>query len=472
MQAATGPRFAALIATLLSSSFLPGSVPWQEQEDRETPTTFSRVERAWPGAVTSIEESTLSKLEIREGRLFRSIRGIEHELLSVFGKPTGRILSLCAHPMGTVFVAAEQGLFATAQGFDVLDPLDLRDGVPKGRPVGLVLDRKNRLWLATEAGGFACIDTRFFYGRSFSAQDGLPKAPFSGLALGTSSALLLKNEDGIWRYLLADGAGPSLDVGGAARRTAGRDGSLSLELGGAGLGGVSFRYRLGASHLWQPLTVTDGKARITGLRPGRQGIRIVALDRELNASGELVLDLVVPYPELFDKATLLPLLALGALFLFAAFCWRAHRAGGTKQQYVRAALSTIVSTIFVCQVLVACIPHGKSWPFVGFDMYTERYEHLGLLYKPRLIGIDSNRRRFAIHPRQAGWSSDGYWQALVPLIHESATRGKDFLDAFRERNPGLDLQQYIVETQKTRLSSEGPVPVAPTVLSWYPRTLR
>ena len=132
-----------------------------------------------------------------EDGLVRRIAGREQVLACTDPDGTGAVRGLAAHPGGTVFVAAQNGLFVVADGVDVLDPVTLREGAPPGAPVGVAVADEGRLWLLTES-AFGCIDARQGFGRTFGPDAGLPAGPYLGMRSGNSGELWILTGAGLF----------------------------------------------------------------------------------------------------------------------------------------------------------------------------------------------------------------------------------------------------------------------------------
>jgi hypothetical protein len=62
---------------------------------------------------------------------------------------------------------------------------------------------------------------------------------------------------------------------------------------------------------------------------------------------------------------------------------------------------------------------------------------------------------------------DEIWQVARPLIDRGEPALRDFLAAWRQRFPGTLVCGLQVQARRARLTSTGPVPIAPLVLAHY-----
>ena len=407
---------------------------------------------------------------IREGRLFRD----GTPLGSASEEGTGAVHSLGVHLGGTVFVAAEHGLFRVSDEVAHTDLVKLHDGGPTGVPIGALPRGLNRVWFAT-LDSFGCLDSRQFFGRTFRESDGLPPGPYLGLAEDETGALLLETTSGVHRYQPALGDRPVarvVSVQGnphAPGRVYSVDASGDVELGleGDAVGGATFRYRGLHHHLWYPL---DKEApRITALEPGRHTLLIAAYDRNLRRSDAVRVDVEVAYPEVFDKRVLIPIALLGCLLVLVGWVFAARRSGGGAVRYGKAFISSFLSVAIGLQLIVGVIPHARSWPFIGYTMFTERYAKNGVTFKQTLYGIDRNRERIKIQRFDAAYGLGEFRRDLAPVIHGNAEKRSRFLAKLNEPFKGDRFKGFLILDERNRLTENGPIEVAPTVLCVHPR---
>src|SRR5688572_4835853 len=98
-----------------------------------------------------VVETTGSVLVLENARLQRERAGVRAELGCTDERGPGLVLDVAPDPGGLTFVAAEHGLFLLGPFVDVLDPVELGDGAPRGRPTSLQVDETRRVWMATES---------------------------------------------------------------------------------------------------------------------------------------------------------------------------------------------------------------------------------------------------------------------------------------------------------------------------------
>ena len=132
-------------------------------------------------------------------------------------------------------------------------------------------------------------------------------------------------------------------------------------------------------------------------------------------------------------------------------------------------LSTFLVFAVGLQVVAGLIPHSRGWPFVGYSMYSQSYAPGEHIYTAVMIGIRGEGRRFRLDPAVAGYPSDGYWQALLPLVYGDDAERQRFVDAFNKISPHKPLVGFVIQDEKHRLTVEGPIEVAPVIMCVYPR---
>lgn len=455
------------------SLLLAACAPWQAAPEP----AFERLPDGapWPAPAEARLPGDV-RYAVEGGRLVRLRGGVRETLGCTLEGGPGAVRALAHHPAGTTFVAAERGLFRVSPEVDHLDPVEFAGGEPPGAPVGLHYDGDGRLWMATEQ-GFGCLDTLQFFGRSIGPGDGLPPGPFLDLAAEPDGALLLRAAGGVYRYRPGRGPPPAARVpavDGRPRGDSGEavevapDGAFELALEGEALGGASFRYRLRRHHLWRPLDAPLG--RVAHLEPGRHEVLVAAYDRDLVRSEPVSLAVRVPYPRQFDERLLVPAAAgaaLGVLVLFVLRARRRVRAGApARAEYARGVVGAGLFTVLGLQLLTALVPHARSWPFVGFAMYTEKYRAGDCTYKQTLYAIRRDGTRYEFRPHDAGYGQYVFKRALAPLVHGDDAARQAFLDEFNTRN--VPVRGFLIQDERHRLTPGGPVPVAATVMCLYP----
>jgi len=394
----------------------------------------------------------------------------------------GRVVDLAAHPAGTRFVAAERGLFVVDDSVDHLDPLDLRTPLPRGPPVGVHVDARARLWVATRD-GFGCWDAALLHGRAFGPADGLPAGPFRALLPQPDGSLVLRTDRADHRYRPDRGEGPRLAARrggsalGAAEVATGGDGRLAFEAALDGRGGARLAWRPSHRFHWIPLepAAAAGDPPAGGARryelvldePGAHALELIAFDRDLRSSERIALRVRVPYPPRLDARWLALLVLAGAAAVTLAFLVRARRRGGGPARHARALLSSVALVAVALQVAAGLVPHGRSWPVVGFSMYTETYARGDATYKPTLYGTRPRGDRERIELFSAGYGLFEHKGALARLVHGTDAERQRYLDRLEEGFPGGGLTGFVILDERRRLTRHGPIDVAPTVLCVY-----
>lgn len=369
---------------------------------------------------------------------------------------------LTALPWGTVVAAGGRGLFVADPEHLVLDPADLRDGGPPAGVRSVAADQRGRLWWCSEQ-DFGVIEPRLRFGRRFGPDDGLPPPPYERLALADDGRVLLAAAAGTFAYRPDAGAPPAASnawpVDRVLRATA--DGSVALAFEAAARGGAQLRVRRRHHHLLQPL---DGGV-VRGLRPGRHVLELHAFDRDLRGVrlGEVAVD--VPLPAGVD---LRMVAAAGLAAALLAFAWAWRRAGERPfaRRLGRAALRAAVLLAVALQLVAACLGYGRSWPFVGFSMYTETWRAWDVVFRPRIVAVRANGERLPLHEHDAGVHQDGYWQMLAEAAFGGDAAAAAFFDRLVRAVPAhpSPLVGFTLGDGRIRLTPDGPVDVAPTVL--------
>ena len=97
---------------------------------------------------------------------------------------TGTIHDVARGPFGTVYVAAQRGLFSVADSVRHLTPLPRQLGAPKGTPLALHVDRRGTIWLGTDE-AFGCVEPVHLFGQTISTSAGslAGKAPAVPVAI-------------------------------------------------------------------------------------------------------------------------------------------------------------------------------------------------------------------------------------------------------------------------------------------------
>ena len=451
-------------ALALASERAPTGETAPPPSDRTAPAGASTLEVCSQGAVVYRAEGA---------RVLRIDERGERALDSSDGAGPGRVLALAVHPAGTVYVAGENGLYCTSPEVELLDPLGLSDGAPAGRPIGLACEGF-RLWILTES-ELGVVETRQRFGRCLGPEDKLPAGPFLGLRREGERGLLVRTAQREWAYRFDRGPRPTialLRAGGfvpesGARVPAVHGERVPLELEGEGTGGVSYRWRIADHHLWRALDAE--RPELPALEPGTHAIELCAFDRDLRRSEPARFQLRVAYPQRFKIERAVPL-ALGVVALAGlTFFLRALRAGGGRERTGRALLSSALFGLVGLQLLVALVPHGRSWPFVGFTMYTEHYDAFDQTYKQSLYPVRFDGTRYEHRPYSAGYAQFEFKRTMAPLVHGGPETRREFLRVFNRQNESV--RGYLVLDERYRLTTRGPRRVAPVVLAFHPPEL-
>ena len=85
-----------------------------------------------------------------------------------------------------------------------------------------------------------------------------------------------------------------------------------------------------------------------------------------------------------------------------------------------------------------------------------------------MLALKQNGERKQVYEWDLGVTTDGRWQVLRPLIDGGAAAGRDAVTKLNQRWPQAPhFDGILVRARRIRLTAEGPVEVAPMVLSYY-----
>lgn len=407
-------------------------------------------------------------LLLRKGELVRVRQGVSVALTCTDPAGTGRVLDLALDPAGLAFVAAERGLFVLGPWVDVLDPVERTGLAPAGTPTSIHVDAERRVWLATER-EIGVLDPSFFHGRTLQRED-LPGAgpyrvegaPGGGVRLGGTAGELLRLPGARAPPRLTSVRIDGVQLESNALLERDWAGFLRIEAAGAADGGASFRYRFDRHQVWREL------APVAELRlpsPGRHTLEVIALDQDLDRSEPWRARLHVANPVRYGNAFLLGSAALVAVLCLGSFTL-AQRARGRMRPW-RAVVSTGLVLVLALQVLAGIDPHGKGWPFMGFDMYTRAYARDEIVYEERVVVLRADGSEQLVNPQSAGFVIDEPHEILGPLIDGGAPVLRAYLNAWSARNPGSQASGLQVQARRARLTRHGPVAIAPLVLAHW-----
>jgi hypothetical protein len=426
---------------------------------------FTRLPAGPPSAMAEVVTADRARWRIESGRLW-CWRGAERtEVGCSAAAGPGTVRAIALHPHGTVFVAAERGLFVCDSQHAVLDGADLCDGVPTGSLLGVHVDGRGRVWLCS-AEAFGVVDARFGFGRTFGIADGLPPPPYRAVAAGADGGIVLHTADGAFGYRPDQGPPPRLPGagGGVDRRrlAASAAGTVVVDLAATANGGAMLRMRRRHHHLLQP--VVDNT--LVGLRPGQHIVEVHAFDRDLRSALVAEYDVNVPLPAALARGPLIVLGAVGAASLLGVFLIAARRRGAGWRGVPRALASAALAGVVALQVLAAWLGYGRSWPFVGFTMYTENWHEGSVLHRPRILGLVGDEVSAELSPWEVGIVQDGYWQMLAEILHGGVAAQQRLWQQIAARRPegARLLTGYLIVDARIRLTPDGPIEVAPTVM--------
>ncbi len=381
---------------------------------------------------------------------------------------SGSIHAVARSPWGTIYVAADRGLYSLSDEVVHTTPLPLQGDAPPGKPLCLHIVADS-LYLGTDQ-AFGSVDPVHLVGFTLLRDGPYREIDASGESVSGTWRLRRGND---WQdYPVQELVPPVLQIAESGKASVA--GALRVKLQSSSSEKIlyGYRHRDRSRFRWQE----EPGFAIAGLEPGRQVLEFVAMDAQLQRSNAETLVVDVPYPKALGKAVLLSLV-LGsaalvlALLLFAAWRSGAWRSSGSRKAYGRALLSTLLIFVVGLQILAGIFPHARGWPFVGFSMYSNRFDEGQHIYKPVLIGYREKGGSIPINPRSVGYATDGYWQPLLPMIYDGDEKCQEFIDTFNAYFPQNPLRGIAIVDSKQRLTPKGPVEVAPVVMCVYPRGL-
>lgn len=379
---------------------------------------------------------------------------------------------------GPRFFATPAGLAAAPAGGGEPDPLDLRDGAPRGRPLALRFDGEGRLWVLT-ARVLGVVDPGWLFGATVPATR---PGPWTSWHWSGDDRVTLVGPRRRYTHLIDREPPPRFEVlavqghpfeEGKVYRC-GRDGlaRLRLRIAAGEAGGARIRWRPADRHLWRPLSPRQGQAVVGPFRPGRRRLVLAIWSADLRRGRTLAIPLDVPPPPGYGRRELLGLLTGGLVLVLVACLVAGRRRRAPGPWLGRSLIRAGGLSLILLQVTAALFPHARGWPFVGFTMYTETYGEGALIYRPVIEGIFAGGIRRALHPTEGGISVPfTSYRAIVPLVHGGPEALAAFVARYRATHPptprlvGLRILQA-----RTRLTADGPKPVASLVVARYAET--
>lgn len=412
-----------------------------------------------PAVASSVRLNDQVEVRIVDGALQANVRGDLSEVPTTEPGGCGAVAALVKELSGRVVVAAARGLFVLDAEHLIIDRMDVEVGLPADALLGVAADQRNRVWGCTAEDLFV-VDARFGYHRTFARQD-LPAGPFTGLH-ASADRVWLQTANGWYAYRPDQGEPPRTAAGEVLESSVTADplGRIEVDIDAIGSGGVTLRHRRYHHHRLYPV-VDD---YVDGLRPGEHVVEVLGLDRDLRLRLLARYQVHVPLPARYSVFWLPVMAALGCVALLA-LAW--PRRG--RRRVHRGVLRAGVAAVLCLQLLAAMLGYGRSWPFVGFSMYTENYYAGSVLYKPLLRGIMANGKVRDVDFWSAGMVQDDSWQMLSELAHGPTSRLQQRVKIMNRRRKqrgegGPDFVGIEIVDMRTRLTADGPFMVAPTVV--------
>lgn len=408
--------------------------------------TWQRVaDSAAPTAVIRAIEVGGSELALIDGGVVRR-RGSDERMLEPTAGAPVRPLTLCSSPGGATFVAAANGVFVTHPEVSTLDRVDFAHGGPQGPVVGLVADRIDRLWVATETQFFA-VHAGLWFHIEHTVADGLPRGPFTALAIDANGSLLLHSAGAVHSYR-PDPEVPRLDQADVV--AVGPGGLVELACRGSA-GAIGFRCRESSHHI-----LRDARHAVDLRSPGRHDLLVYAIDRDLDLSVPIARSVEVPFGSGLGVRHVILASVLLALVLAA---WRFSCARSLSRSWWRAGVDAGLMLVVTLQLGMAMTSVGRTWPFIGFTMYGEVYEPSSVLFTPALV-MRARAGGHAAHEGVFTFATDGVWRQLASLYFATDEVRRAFVDGL-----GADVDAVELRIRRCRLTPAGPREVAPWVLA-------
>jgi hypothetical protein len=423
----------------------------------------------------AVVERPGSELVADGSRILRRRGGTEVALACTDPAGTGEIRDLALDPSGLVFVAAARGLFVVSAEVDALDPVELREGAPRGAPRSVHVDAERRVWIATEE-ELGVVDPSFGWGRTMtreaeSREDGPPGGPPYRLAGEPDGALVIETADGVFRYRPDQGPAPAVTRLEADGKTI-EDGMtvtgayghpLSVSAEAHAEGGATFRWRLDGNHVWREL----GTEPIEDIHPGAHVLEVIAIDRDLRRSEPARVAIQYDLPPQYEKSFVVRVGLVVIAIVTAFFFWLARRSGGGREAWRRVPVSAAIAIVIGVQILAGLVPHAKGWPFIGFSMYTNTYGENWIIYDGGVFGIEPGGTTRKLEYHAVVPFADDRWQVIGPIIDGGPEFSRDWMERYNARHPETRIVGLQARADRRRLTPDGAVPIAPLVFSSY-----
>lgn len=203
------------------------------------------------------------------------------------------------------------------------------------------------------------------------------------------------------------------------------------------------------------------------MEPGTHLVELYAMDRDLNLSAPREVELQVPYPRAYSKSVLLSTIGGGLALLFAGLLLLARRQAMPFSQALRMAIGNgLILSLLGLQFLGAYLAHGRSYPFIGFTMYTEVAAEGALSFTPVFHGIYADGRQEQMFASYRSYTTLGTWDAVSHLLYGSEADRRAFVADYRnhDRWGREPIVGFELRTERHRLTANGPRSVAPLIM--------
>ena len=279
------------------------------------------------------------------------------------------------------YIAADGGIFATDPSLRNVDIVMKSERFGSEPPRDVVQDPRGRLWVVTSSALYVVTTShRHVYRPLASSAAG--KGAFSSVELQPSGEIRIRAADGTVSYT-PDSAPPPKVPALTANGRPFNPGDV-IE--------VVYPARLRVE--FEPMTedgatvraVSDIRGRIkmrakgTGVfvcaraDPGLRRVRFYAIDRDGNPSAGITIPVLVKWPTPLQPSRIRLFVLIAVVVGFGAPFGIARKRGIRGARLQRVMLGTLLVMLLGGQLLAAAIPHGRTWPFVGWTMYTNTAE--------------------------------------------------------------------------------------------------
>lgn len=420
----------------------------------------------------TLEERGGSRLVAQDQQLLRINNGSSQVVSACSLPSTGLIHDLCADPAGATYVAADEGIFLASPDTDCMMQVPLRNGAPPGRPLSIHLDKKRRLWIATDE-SFGVVHAGLYSGRTFDSSDGLPGEGPYAVSAENDGALLLRCSDDIYEYWPDEEIKTSAfeivvnekpcKPGQVLTIPFGRQ--LNLSFTDESATNKVFRVARHERYRYRVRSEDSHTAILGDFAPGNFEVACLAMDQDLNVSAQRNILVQVQWPKMYQPSVVLSIGTVVLILVVAGFTIVAYRQGLTRQVFARSMISAFLVIVLGLQLVAGLANHARGWPFVGWGMYTVTAQE-GYISSDLVVeGIRPNGTTFPIDVKNtfSCYSS----QVIHRLINWPNQAGARFVEHYNDLHRGKVLRGVQVVLYNYQLRSSGPRRIPSIIRSRY-----